>query len=89
MKSDLTIDTFTGNCFHFFGHPCERKTVAWMIPADEIQGDRFQAAEAGSGYYAKSLHRPVARNGVKPCSRRYEGAKNSNVFHILLILTNL
>jgi hypothetical protein len=67
---EMKIELFYKMIDTFFWLLCEKQISTWNIPADEIHdGDQFPAAEATSGYYAKSLLRPVARNGIKSCSR--------------------
>jgi len=80
MISDLFYQVmcdFISFCrFHRTG-----KRIAWTIPAHELHGNLYQAAQAipvsrqlGRGM-VKSLRRPVARNGIKLCSRRKAGVK--------------
>ena len=53
---------------------------AWFIPAGRLYEaalilDSRQTVGRGT---AKSLHQPVARNGITKCSRRKAGAGNKN-----------
>jgi hypothetical protein len=63
------------NIFYYFCRICKSKTITWLIPELEMQRDRSQAAVSISGF-TQSLYRPVARNGIKQCSRWKAGAGN-------------
>ena len=56
------------NYFYFFWQQYKRKINTLLIPENKIQGGKLYTAPAfgkNRTYISKSLHRPVARNGIK------------------------
>ena len=59
------------NYLFFFWRQCQREINTWIRPVYKIQGGLLHSVvtipgsrQVGTGY-AKSMYRPVARNGVK------------------------
>jgi len=59
------------NYFYFFWQQCKRIISPVPVPVNKVQGGKFYAAQVISCFWksethiTKSLHRPVARNGIK------------------------
>ena len=74
--------------FFWFLRETERKRIVQAIPVYALKGDRLYEADTIpvsrpiGMEYAKSLHRPVARNDIKQCSRIKAGAGNKNVLFL-------
>jgi len=74
------------NYFYFFWQLCKRKIDPLLIPANKIQGGKFYAVHVipclrqNATHITKSLHRPVARNGIKQFAseERQERRRNKN-----------
>ena len=81
MKRILVDDVISYDLFVFLWFLWAGKRMTWIIVADEIHGGRFYVDTAIPEFrhvgtvYTISLYRPVARNGIKQCSRKEGGSE--------------